>query len=82
MSQLIRYSRACGSYQEFLDRGLLLTRKSEVITCGAGTALSFTAHEFIPIFSGDRVAQSLNARRYHTIITLVGVSPDGLSPRE
>jgi hypothetical protein len=27
MSQLIRYSRACGSYQEFLDRGLLLTRK-------------------------------------------------------
>jgi hypothetical protein len=27
MSQLIRYSRACGSYQDFLDRGLLLTRK-------------------------------------------------------
>ena len=27
ISQLIRYSRACGSYQEFLDRGLLLTRK-------------------------------------------------------
>jgi hypothetical protein len=26
ISQLIRYSRACGSYQEFLDRGLLLTR--------------------------------------------------------
>ena len=25
--QLIRYSRACGSYQDFLDRGLLLTRK-------------------------------------------------------
>ena len=25
--QLIRYSRACGSYQYFLDRGLLLTRK-------------------------------------------------------
>jgi hypothetical protein len=24
---LIRYSRACGSYQDFLDRGLLLTRK-------------------------------------------------------
>ena len=24
---MIRYSRACGSYQEFLDRGLLLTRK-------------------------------------------------------
>ena len=23
----IRYSRACGSYQDFLDRGLLLTRK-------------------------------------------------------
>jgi hypothetical protein len=26
-SQLIQYSRACGSYQDFLDRGLLLTRK-------------------------------------------------------
>jgi hypothetical protein len=24
---LIRYSRACGSYQDFLDRGLLLTMK-------------------------------------------------------
>ena len=24
-SQLIRYSRACGTYQDFLDRGLLLT---------------------------------------------------------
>ena len=27
ISQIIRYSRACGSYQDFLDRGLLLTRK-------------------------------------------------------
>jgi hypothetical protein len=27
ISKLIRYSRACGSYQDFLDRGLLLTRK-------------------------------------------------------
>jgi hypothetical protein len=27
LSQLIRHSRACGSYQDFLDRGLLLTRK-------------------------------------------------------
>ena len=27
IAQLIRYSRACGSYQVFLDRGLLLTRK-------------------------------------------------------
>jgi hypothetical protein len=27
ISQLIRYSRACGSYQDFLDRGLLLTSK-------------------------------------------------------
>ena len=26
ISQLIRYSRACGSYQDFLDRWLLLTR--------------------------------------------------------
>ena len=27
ISQMIRYSRACCSYQDFLDRGLLLTRK-------------------------------------------------------
>ena len=27
ISQLIQYSKACGSYQDFLDRGLLLTRK-------------------------------------------------------
>ena len=27
ISQLIRYSRDCGSCQDFLDRGLLLTRK-------------------------------------------------------
>ena len=27
ISQLIRYSRACGSYYDFLDRGMLLTRK-------------------------------------------------------
>ena len=27
ISQLIRYSRPCGSYQDFIDRGLLLTRK-------------------------------------------------------
>jgi hypothetical protein len=27
ISQLIRYSRACGSYHDFLDRGLLLIRK-------------------------------------------------------
>ena len=28
ISQLIRYSRACDPYQDFLDRRLLLTRKS------------------------------------------------------
>jgi hypothetical protein len=27
ISQMIRYSRVCGSYQDFLDIGLLLTRK-------------------------------------------------------
>jgi hypothetical protein len=27
ISQLIRYSRAWGSYQDFLDRGLLLSKK-------------------------------------------------------
>jgi hypothetical protein len=27
LSQMIQYSRVCGSYQDFRDRGLLLTRK-------------------------------------------------------
>ena len=27
ISQMIRYSRPCGSYQDFLDKGLLLTMK-------------------------------------------------------
>jgi hypothetical protein len=27
ISQMIRYSKACGSYQYFLDRGLLVIRK-------------------------------------------------------
>ena len=27
ISQMIRYSRRCGSYQNFLNKGLLLTRK-------------------------------------------------------
>ena len=27
LSQMIRYSSACSSYQDFLDRGLLLTRR-------------------------------------------------------
>ena len=34
ISQLIRYSRACGSYQDFLDSGLLLTRKLPRIPFG------------------------------------------------
>jgi len=38
ISQLIRYSRACGSYHYFRDRGLLLKRKllnqgSEWLSC-------------------------------------------------
>jgi hypothetical protein len=27
LSQFVRYSRACGSYHDFLDKGFLLTRK-------------------------------------------------------
>ena len=30
ISVKIRYARACGSYQDFLDRGLLLTRKCRI----------------------------------------------------
>jgi hypothetical protein len=32
ISQLIWYFRACGSYQDFLDRGLLLTGKLDRVT--------------------------------------------------
>ena len=36
ISQLIRHSRTCGSYREFRDRGLLLTRKllNQGFICG------------------------------------------------
>jgi hypothetical protein len=38
ISQMIRYSRACGSYQDFLDRGFLLIRKLLNQTPYAGAA--------------------------------------------
>ena len=34
ISQLIRYSRTCGSYQDFLDRGLLLNNKLLIMIQG------------------------------------------------
>ena len=33
-SQLIRYYRACGSYHDYLDRGLLFTRKLRILNQG------------------------------------------------
>jgi hypothetical protein len=58
LSQMIRYSRACGSYQDFLDRGLLLTRKLlnhfENFTVASMTwltVLEYLCHKWPRIFS-------------------------------
>ena len=44
ISQLIRYSRACGSYQDFLDRGLPLTRK--LLNQGYLATVLFTIYKY------------------------------------
>jgi hypothetical protein len=65
ISELIRYSRACGSYQDFPDRGLLLTRKllNHVFLLGklksALRKFYDRHHDLIDRFSGVRVTRSL-----------------------
>ena len=54
ISQLMRYSRVCGSYQDFLDRGLLQTRKLLNQRLRTVKLKSST-----PVFSGVRVTRSL-----------------------
>jgi hypothetical protein len=56
ISQLMRYSRACGPYHDFLDRGLLLKPSSihiallkQVTSRGAGTTHSSGAHVFYTV---------------------------------
>ena len=65
ISELLRYSRACGSYQEFPDRGLLLIRKllNHVFLLGKLKS-SFPKfydrnHDLVDRFSGVRVTRSL-----------------------
>ena len=59
ISQLIRYSSDCGSYQDFLERGLLLTRKllNKVITRVSflvrQAVCNTTGHTTTSLFNGD-----------------------------
>ena len=47
ISQFIRYSRACGSYQDFLERGLLLTRKLLNQGFGLSAPLRFADSDYL-----------------------------------
>jgi hypothetical protein len=65
ISELLRYSRACGSYQDFPDRGLLLTRKllNHVFLLGKlkSSLRKFCDrhHVLVDRYSGVRVTRSL-----------------------
>jgi hypothetical protein len=59
ISQLIRYSRACGSYQDFLDRGLLLTRK-------------LLNHEFLLVMLKSSLRKFYG--RHHDLVDRYGIS--------
>jgi hypothetical protein len=61
ISQLIRYSRDCGSCQDFLDRGLLLTRKplNQGFLFEGFTVLTlFTVMEYL-CHKGQRICRKL-----------------------
>jgi hypothetical protein len=49
---MIRYSRACGSYQDFLDRGMLLTRKllnQGFLLVKLKALLVYARHGYVPL---------------------------------
>ena len=58
ISQLIRYSRPCGSCQDFLDRGLLLTRK--------------LLHKGFPLVKLKSSLRKFYGR-YHDLVNLYGI---------
>jgi len=60
-SQLVRYSRTCGSYHDYLDRGLLLTRKLRILNQGF---LVVKLKSAIRMFYG----------RHHDLINRYGIS--------
>jgi len=60
-SQLIQYSRACVSYHDYLDRGLLLTRKLRILNQGF---LVVKLKSAIRMFYG----------RHHDLINRYGIS--------
>jgi hypothetical protein len=69
ISQLIRYYRACGTYQDFVDRGCVLTRKllnkgfllvqlkSRFEILAVATMTSLTAMEYL-CHNGRRICSS------------------------
>jgi hypothetical protein len=87
ISQLIRYYRACGTYQDFLDRGCVLTRKllnkgfllvqlkSRFEILAVATMTSLTAMEYL-CHNGRRICSSCGKHfpvlsMYHRLCNIV-----------
>ena len=70
LSQLIRYSRACGSYQDFFDRGLLLTRK----LLNQGFLLVKLKSSLWKILITPLVSSNSSYSRHHDMVDRYGIS--------
>jgi hypothetical protein len=57
ISQLIQYFRACGSYQDFLDRGLLLTRRFLLVKLKSSLRKFYSRHHNLVDRYGISVSQ-------------------------
>jgi len=65
VARVSRYSRACGFYQDFLDRGLLLTRQLLnrwfiLLMLKSSLRKFYTKHLCHQVFCGVRVTRSLD----------------------
>ena len=70
--QLIRYSRVCGSYQDFRDIGLLLTRKllyQWFLLIKLRTSLVYGRHHDLVVRYGLSVSQMTTCRKYFPIFS-------------
>ena len=81
ISELIRYSRACGAYQDFLDIGLLLTRKLlnqgvllgklshhfERFTVTWLTIMEYLCHKYVPIVVNTSRSVLSSLMTYHRV---------------
>jgi len=73
-SQLIRYSRACGSYQDFSNRGLLLTRKLLnqgflLVKLRSSLRKFYGRHHDLVVRCGISVSQMTTCRKYFPILS-------------